>query len=152
MNPTVNDPPTSVTHALNTLLRGELAAVETYTQALGTSDDPEMIGDLQKIRDEHSRAVRVLRDHVVRFGGVPADSPGPWSAYTAAAPAGATVVSPPTTLAALRQGEEHTIGEYEAALGNDIDPECQQLVRSDLLPAARRHVEALNSLLGGLHH
>ena len=153
MNTTMHDPLTCDTHALNALLRGELAAVETYTQALGTSDDQEMIADLQKIRDDHSRAVRLLRDQVVQFGGVPADSSGPWSAFTAATPAGAKVVCPTTTLAALRQGEEHGISEYESALENDdIDPTCQHLMRTDLLPAGRKHVEELNSLLGGMHH
>ena len=153
MNSTFHDPLASDTHSLNALLRGEMAAVETYTQALATSADQEMIADLQKIRDEHSRAVRLLRDHVVRFGGVPTDSPGPWSAFTAATPGGAKVICPTTVLAALRQGEEHGISEYESALGNeDINPECQQLMWGDLLPAARRHVEELNSLLGGMHH
>ena len=83
MNTTMRDPLACDTHALNALLRGEMAAVETYTLVLGTSDDQEMITDLQKIRDEHSRAVRLLRDHVVRFGGNPVESPGPWSAFAA---------------------------------------------------------------------
>ena len=51
MNTTMRDPLACDTHALNALLRGEMAAVETYTLVLGTSDDQEMIADLQKIPD-----------------------------------------------------------------------------------------------------
>ena len=153
MNTTMHDPLTCDTHALNALLRGEMAAVETYTQVLGTSDDQEMIADLQKIRDEHSRAVRLLRDHVVRFGGNPVESPGPWSAFAAVVTGATKGIGPCTALAALRQGEEHGISEYESALENEgINPECHQLMRTDLLPACRKHVEELNSLLGGMHH
>jgi len=140
------------TDALNSLLRGELSAVETYTQALENFDDNVLIADLQKIRDEHSRAVRELRDHVIMFAGVPAESAGPWGAFTAAVTATAKALGPATVLAALRQGEEHGIGAYEEALeNNDIQPECHRMIRADLLPACHKHVEELNQLLGGNH-
>ena len=153
MSTTMHDPFTCDTQALNTLLRGEMAAVETYTQALGTSDDQEMIADLQKIRDEHSRSVRVLRDQVVRFAGTPSESPGPWGAFASAVTGVAKVIGACSALAALRQGEEHGISEYEAAMENeDINPECHHLIRTDLMPTCRKHVEELNRLLGGMNH
>jgi hypothetical protein len=137
--------------ALNPLLRGEMAAVETYTQALGKFDDLNVIADLQKIRDEHSKVVRALRDHVIEFGGHPAESTGPWGAFTSAVTTTAKAIGPATVLAALRQGEEHGISEYEAALENEhIHPECQRTIRVDLLPACRKHIEELNRLLGGM--
>jgi len=153
MNATTHDPHACDTDALNALLRGEMSAVETYTQAMGKFDDHLVIADLQKIRDEHSRAVRELRDHVVRFSGKPAESPGPWGAFTAAVTATAKAVGPATVLAALRQGEEHAVGEYEAALENaDIHPDCLRLIRADLLSACGKHIEELNRLLGGMDH
>lgn len=153
MNATIDQPNGCDTDALNALLRGELSAVETYTRAMSTFDDLELIADLQQIRDEHSRAVRELRDRVVAFGGTPADSSGVWGAFTAAVGDGAEAVGAATVLAALRQGEEYGATEYEAALENDgIHLECQRAIRADLLPAARRHVEELNRLLGGTTH
>jgi hypothetical protein len=152
MSPTIYDPNACDTDGLNALLRGEMAAVEAYTQALGRFDDPMVIADLQKLRDEHNRAVRQLRDRVIGFGGRPIGSPGPWAAFAADDTAD-KVIGPATALAALRQGEEHSINEYEAALENeDIHPECQNLLRTDLLPACRKHVEDLNRLLGGMNH
>ncbi len=153
MNATIDEPRGCDTGALNALLRGELSAVETYTLAMGKFDDPLVIADLQKVRDEHGRAVRELRDHVVRFGGKPADGSGAWGSFTAAVTATAKAIGPATVLAALRQGEEHGISEYVAALENEhIHPDCQQLIRTDLLPACRKHVEELNRLLGGMDH
>ncbi|MBN9121724.1 MAG: DUF2383 domain-containing protein [Planctomycetes bacterium] len=139
--------------ALNALLRGETAAVETYTQALHAFDDLLVIADLQKIRDEHSRAVRELRDHVIQFGGQPIEGTGPWGTFTATVTGAAEALGPATVLAALRQGEEHGINEYEAALENEhIHPDCQRAIRADLLAACRKHVEELNRMLGGMDH
>src|SRR5438128_558976 len=118
MNATIDEPRRCDTDALNALLRGELSAVETYTRALGQFDDPLVIADLQKVRDEHSRAVRELRDLVVRFGGHPAESGGPRGTFVTTGTTG-KAISPATVLAALRQGEEHGISEYEAALENE---------------------------------
>lgn len=151
MNATIDHQHECDTGALNALLRGEMAAVETYTQALGNFDDLLVIADLQKIRDEHSKAVRELRDHVVRFGGRPSESAGPWGAFTAAVTTTAKAIGPATVLAALRQGEENGASEYAAALENEhIHPECQRMIRADLLTGCRKHIEELNRLLGGM--
>lgn len=141
------------TDALNGLLRDEVAAVEAYTRALGHFDDPFLVADLQKIRDDHSRAVRELRDRVVQFGGEPASDAGCWGPV-APPPAGAAkAVGPAAVLAALRQGEECAAVEYEAVSGSaDIHPDCQRTIRADLLTACRRHTEELDRLLGGMDH
>ena len=153
MNATIDEPRECDTDALNALLRGEMSAVETYTQALGKFDDLLVIADLQKIRDEHGKAVRTLRDLVIRFGGRPAESTGPWGTFTSAVTATAKAIGPATVLAALRQGEEHGILEYEAALENEhIHPDCLRTIRADLLPVCRKHIEELNRLLGGMDH
>jgi hypothetical protein len=145
------------THAIDTatlhaLLNGELAAVEVYTQVMGTFDDELVIADLQRIRDEHRRSVRELRDHIVGLGlrlddrlrttGAPDSVRGP-----------ANIVGPAMALAVLRQGEEQGITGYEAALESEgIHPDCLRTIRAALLPACRRHVEQLNLLLGGMSH
>lgn len=139
------------TNALNTLLRGELSAVETYEQAMAKFEDHAMIAHLQRIRDEHAEAVRVLRERVVHFGAEPPESSGPWGAFAAAVTGTAKVFGPATALSALRQGEEHGINEYEDALNNeDVDTGCKDVIRAQLLPHCRDHVEELNRLVGGM--
>ena len=152
MNTATNDRPVGDTDALNSLLRSEMTAVEIYTHALGQFDDQLVIADLQRIRDEHSRAVRELRDHVVRTGGRPTDGIESDEMSTTALHRGENEISPATVLAALRQREEYGLCEYEAALESEaMHPDCERTIRTDLLTACRNHVEKLNRLLGGMN-
>ena len=53
------------TQVLNALLRGELAATETYQQAMAKVGNEPGAADLTRIRDEHREAAKVskaLRD------------------------------------------------------------------------------------------
>lgn len=151
MNAMTFDPRNCDTDTLNALLRAEMGAVDAYTRALGNFDDERVIADLQKIRDEHARAVRELRDEVVRFGGKPAVSAGPWPAFVSNR-TDARVIGQATALTALREGEEHGMSEYEAALANDdVHPECQSAIRTHLLAACQKHIEELNRLLDGMN-
>src|SRR5688572_12709326 len=107
------------TTLLGTLLRNEMAAVEVYTQVMGTFDDEFVIADLQRIRDEHRRSVRELRDHVACLGLALMDDAGLSGGDTFAGSPPAKTTSPVTALALLRQSEEQGIIEYEAALESD---------------------------------
>jgi hypothetical protein len=132
--------------ALDSLLRCELSAVETYDQAIMQFEDAHVLADLQRIREDHARAVLSLRGKVAEFGGQPMESPGPWSTFTTI-----TEMSRTLGLAALKQGEEHTINEYEESLRSEnVNPECKELIRVDLLPCDKAHVEKLDRLMGGM--
>jgi len=138
---------------LNHLLQVEVSAVETYTQAMNRFNDLEVISELQAVRDEHSRAVRALRDQIIQFGATPADSSGAWSTFNVTGLDTMDAIGPATVLAVLCQGEEHGVREYEAVLDqNDLHLDHQRLIRTRLLPVCRIHVEKLNALLGGMGH
>jgi len=138
------------TDALNSLLRGELSAVESYDQAVAKIEDQHVLADLHKIREEHAHAVLLLREKVAHFGGEPAESSDPWGAFAAVVTGMARALGPATVLSALRQGEEHGINEYEDALHNEsVNPACKDMIRTDLLPRCRDHVAELNRLMGG---
>lgn len=150
MSTATDQPLLGGTDALNALLQTELSAVETYTQAITLFEDPTVIGELQKIRDEHRRAERELRECLVRMHGVPAGSPGLWPAFAAAGAGGAQALGCATLLAALRQGEEYALASYEDALNHeDIHPDCHRVIGGDLIQASRKHIDELNRLLGG---
>ena len=152
MNANTLDPnATCDTGTLNTLLRGELSAVETYDQAMRKLEDQHVLADLQKIHAEHARAVHVLRDTVTRYGAEPSECTGGWCAVAAAMMGTDHVLGPATALSALLQGEEHGINEYEDALRNEaMAPECKVTIRAELLPRCRQHVDELNRLMGGM--
>ena len=133
--------------ALNKLLRGELSAVETYDQAIGKFENKPGANDLRRIREEHNRAAGEIRNRVAQFGGKPSESSGAWGTFATAVTGAAKAMGPETVLAALKKGEEHGISEYEEALNNkDVNAECKELFRSDLLPKCRTHVSELDRL------
>jgi len=149
----MNDPATGPhgcdVDALNSLLRGEIAAVATYDQAIGKFEAKAIASELRHIRDEHQRAVVALRERVTTFGGTPSDGAGAWGAFASAVTEAAKFLGPATAISALQQGEQHGINQYEEVLGNEaVDAECKNLVRSDLLPKSRAHVTELDRLLG----
>jgi len=128
-----------------------MSAVETYDQAMQKFEDQAMLADLRQIRVEHDHAVGLLRAKVLESGGSLPESSEPWGAFAAAVTGADKLAGPATALTALLQGEEHGINEYEDALKNpDVDPVCKDVIRRDLLPRCRRHVDELNRLVGGM--
>ena len=115
-------------------------------------EDQHILADLERFREEHARAVRVLREQIVNHGGEPVECTGPWALFAAASsPGPSTSAARPPRSSALRQGEEHGINGCEDALGNEaVAFECKEAIRTELLPRLRGHVEELNRLMGGM--
>jgi uncharacterized protein (TIGR02284 family) len=136
------------TETLNSLLRGELSAVETYAEALAKVGSEPGAFDLRRIEAEHREAVNVLRQHILHRGGKPATSSGAWGAFASAVAGAAKLFGNAAALKALKEGEEHGITSYESALKDEtLDPECRTLVAATLLPQTRSHVPVLERLI-----
>jgi hypothetical protein len=136
---------------LNILLLSELAAVEAYERILSHIEDQQVLADLEKIRDEHARAATALRSLVLDRSEEPRKCTGPWSTVSVAVNGTAGIISPTTALWALCQGEQHAINEYEAALSHEgLTAPSKHMIRIELLPRNRRHLEELNRLMGGM--
>jgi len=149
MSQTVTGAPTSAAiDRLNKMLRDELAALETYDQALGTFDKyPAALTELKRIRDDHREAVRVLREHITEHGGTPSETSGAWGAIAAALTEAAKVIGPDTTLIDLKRGEEHGLNDYKEAVKKaELPAECLDLVRNKLLPRCSEHVASLDNI------
>jgi hypothetical protein len=136
---------------LNSLLRGELAAVESYDQVLEKYAEGPGIAELRQIRIDHYGAVKEIRDRIHEHGGHAVDSSGAWGYLAGAVTGTAKALGLPTVITALRQGEEHGISEYESiAKDGEMSPECRWMIESELLPKCRRHVATLNQLATGI--
>jgi hypothetical protein len=132
---------------LNALLRGEVAAAEAYDMVLAKFDAHPLAVALQRIRDEHTEAAAVLRERVRHFGGDPAEGSGVWGTLAAAVTGTAKMLGSSTALAALRQGEEYGIGQYESALSDpELDVDDKDLIRYRLLPRCHAHARELSRL------
>ena len=135
--------------SLKTLLLSEMAAVDAYETAMARLQDHHVLVSLEKIRDEHARAMTALSSHGMGADGQPREGTGPWSTVAVAVNGTAGIISATTALWALCQGEERAIREYEYVLNHDgLSAESKQLIRIELLPRARRHLDELNRLMG----
>lgn len=139
------------TDTCNALLRGELSAIETYTQAIEKFADTSVDSPLGRIRTDHEASAASLRELIGECGGDYATSSGPWGSFATAVEGVATLFGESPALTILQQGEEHGISEYEDALADDdLDMSVKQLIREELLPAQRAHLVALERCKSGV--
>jgi hypothetical protein len=145
---TSHDATHETAEALDSLLRGEISAVETYVQAIdGFEGEPEQ-GALRRLRDDHVDSANRLRRHVATRGEDNSTSSGAWGAFARAVEGTAKLLGRTSALQALREGEVHGLEAYERLLmRDDLDASARALVVSELLPRQRRHVEELERLL-----
>src|SRR5947209_1152141 len=134
---------------LNSFLRGEISATETYRMAIGqiAEDDPQSViagvGLLQGIQDEHQRAASSLRDRITELGGEPSDSSGPWGAWAKGVQGTMNVFGDAAALKGLKEGEQHGLKDYQSGL-KGLDASTQQIIQNQLIPAQQRHVSVLD--------
>lgn len=131
---------------LNSFLRGEMSAVETYQQAL------DKVEAFSAARDEllvnlksHQDRVMMLQDAIRQLGGTPAESAGPWGIFAQAVEGGAKVLGTKAAIAALEEGEDHGLADYRRDL-DDLDAPARAFVSSKLLPAQEKSHERLSAL------
>jgi uncharacterized protein (TIGR02284 family) len=136
---------------LHRLLRGELAAVESYEHALEDVGDHPARDLLASFLEDHRRAVSALSRYSAEAGDEPATSAGVWGAFARAVEKVASWVNDPTTLKALKEGEVHGEDEYRNALSeNHLDAALRKVIEEELLPLQAEHVEELDLVIAHL--
>jgi uncharacterized protein (TIGR02284 family) len=144
--PTTTTPTTDVT-ALNSLLRGEMSAIETYRQALEKAGTAPGAQDLHRFAKDHRDAADNLWHHIEQHGGKPSEGSGAWGSWAKAVEGTAKLFGNAAALKALKEGEEHGLKDYQDALkSKDMAPDCQSLIRS-LIEKQREHIAALDRLI-----
>lgn len=134
---------------LNSLLRGEISAAETYRMAidkLAGGGKAENVGLLQGIQEEHGRAAQGIRDRIQELGGEASDSSGAWGAWAKTVQGTMNLLGDAASLKALKEGEEHGLKDYQAAL-DAVDATSGQLIQNQLIPAQQRHISLLDQLI-----
>lgn len=131
---------------LNSLARGELAAVETYRQAI--SKDGSASDALTELRRGHEDAASRLSSRVRTLGGTPPTDSGAWGDFARSVEGAAKVFGNDMALRALRSGEEQGTRSYESALAaSDLDADSKTLVRDTLLPRQRGLAASVQRLI-----
>jgi bacterioferritin (cytochrome b1) len=134
---------------LNSLLRGEISAAETYHMAIGkvsTIERANGLDVLNEIESEHSRAAQALRDRIMELGGEPSDGSGAWGAWAKTVQGTANLFGDASALKSLKEGEEHGLKDYQEGV-EDIDTTSRDLVQNQLIPAQQRHINLLDQLI-----
>jgi hypothetical protein len=146
---------TEAVRQLNSLLRGEISAAETYRMAIDKAADASSaqstsnLGMLREIQEEHGRAAQALRDRIRELGGEPSDSSGPWGAWAKFTQGTANLFGDTASLKSLKEGEEHGLKDYREG-SDDVDMASQQLIENQLIPAQQRHINLLDQLISSV--
>jgi hypothetical protein len=144
-----NTATTTAVETLNTLLRGELSAIETYRLGLEKVGEEPGAQELHGLLRDHRDAADRLWHHVERHEGRPAEGSGPWGGWAKLVQGTAGLFGDAAALKSLKEGEEHGLKEFEEALRDqDLPPDCVELVR-ELMARQRQHVATLDRLIEG---
>jgi bacterioferritin (cytochrome b1) len=154
LNPTAGDftdtPAGDPVAQLNSLLRGEIAAAETYRMAIdkvaGSESGSMEAGLLREIQEEHGRAAQTIRDRIRELGGEAADSSGAWGVWAKTVQGTMSLFGDASSLKALKEGEEHGLKDYHDAIPS-LDVTSQQLVQNQLIPQQQRHIDLLDQMI-----
>src|SRR6266516_5422786 len=136
---------------LNSLLRGEISACETYRMAIdkvADSDHGAMnnVSILREIETEHEMAAQELRSRIGELGGRPSDSSGAWGAWAQTVQGTMNLFGDTSALKGLKEGEEHGLKDYQEAL-DDTDAQTAQLIQGELIPNQQKHISILDQLI-----
>lgn len=135
---------------LNSFLQNELSAVETYNQCIKKVDDAQIATGLADLQNSHQRRVQLLRQKIQELGGNPKDSSGMWGSFAKVVEGGAGLFGDRSAISALEEGEDRGRDEY-VEKSDDLSPELQRFVNSELLPEQRRSHDMLNRIQSMLH-
>jgi demethoxyubiquinone hydroxylase (CLK1/Coq7/Cat5 family) len=133
---------------LNAFLRGERAAVETYSQCIDDVTSPAIVTQLRLLGQCHQLRVTALAERIASLGGSPVHSSGLWGHLAKMVQGGAGLLGDSAALAALERGEQLGSGNY-----NDIDDlsvETRQFVHDQLIPKQQHSYAALRHMKGVL--
>ena len=131
---------------LNSFLRGEISAVETYRMALEKLDAGSPArAEVQTCMQSHQQRVTLLTEAIRAVGGEPAEGSGPWGVFAKVVEGGARLMGDKVAVAALEEGEDHGLKDYKKDI-DDLDMSARQLVTTKLLPLQQQTHDRMSAL------
>ena len=137
--------PTTTINQLNSFLRGELSAAETYRLALARLEQSEFRPTLVQCSRSHEQRARLLTEAILGRGGEPADSSGAWGSLVRMIERSAAAISESAAIAALEEGEDHGRDDYLRDI-DSLEPSARQLVEFAILPEQRRTHDTIKAV------
>jgi len=132
---------------LNDFLKSEIAAVETYGQAIEkTGQSSTVVQRLVELRQSHATRAQLLRERIVALGGQPAEGSGMWGSFAKLVEGGAKAFGEKAALEALEEGEDKGLQEYRDEI-DDLSDNVRMFVASSILPEQQRTHDTLSRML-----
>jgi hypothetical protein len=122
---------------LKSLCRGEMAAVESYRQAIEITVEDWIVAQFLRNLTSHQKRVQILRLRIMDLGGDPPESTGPWGPIPEAVGKVAAMPEDSSALSLLEQGEADGLIDYQSNL-QQLDIESRRLVSDYILPQQRQ--------------
>ncbi len=136
---------------LNQLLRGELAATETYRQAIekirGEYGRDSRFQQLAEIHRHHGEAVSELRSLVQQMGGTPSEDSGAWGTWSNTVMGAARIFGDKAALSALLSGERSGVDDYQDALKQEHTPDQLRHLYRAQLARNQEHIQHLENMI-----
>ena len=136
---------------MNTLLRDELSAVETYQQALGKGEDrlghESEFEQLAAILNDHERAAARLEALIRKLGSTPTQDSGGWGAWSHIVMGTAKLFGEKSALKALKEGEESGLKEYQDVLQDPAIPGDLKTEVNTFAANQIAHIRTLDELM-----
>lgn len=130
---------------LNSFLRGEISAVETYEQCIDKLDNVALVSQLTTLKASHASRAQQLAAEIRRLGGEPDQGSGVWGGFTKLVEGGAKVFGEKAAVSMLEEGEDHGLNDYQKDL-NDVSPEIRNMIATQILPEQQRTHDQLSQL------
>ncbi|PRQ04570.1 DUF2383 domain-containing protein [Enhygromyxa salina] len=130
---------------LNEFLRGERAAVETYTQCIEKFDDPQMKEELRVLRTSHQKRVTQIESRIRELSGTPDASSGAWGSFAKLVEGGAKVFGKSAAINVIEEGEDHGKNLYNDKL-DSLTAGTRAFMIEQIMPEQRRTHDTLAAL------
>jgi len=130
---------------LNSFLRGEISAVETYRQAIDRLVDNPLRYQLKECFASHDMRVEALRTRIQELGGSPSTGSGVWGAFARLVEGSASMLGEKAAIAALEEGEDHGRNDYLRDI-DKLDYESRAWFETRILPEQQRTHDQLAAL------
>lgn len=139
---------------LNSALRGELAAIETYGQALEKiraehGNDPKF-AQLSRIHRQHDQAAARLQSIIQQHGGSATTDSGAWGTWSNTVMGAARLFGDRSALKALKEGEESGIKQYRRVLDDNAVPGDVRSEVTTLMQSSQENVRHLDQMMDAL--
>ena len=136
---------------LNSLLKDEVSAIETYSKAQPRARSQGVREVLVFCQLQHQRRAQRLTERILSLGGKPSYNGHPWGAVIKLIAANVFAFDEKLAVAVLEEGEDVGLISYKDAL-KKLDSGSVKLVETDLLPAqvfTRETIHDLKESLSG---